>query len=84
EDAALAFDYGRTFETPLVEAYELLLLEAMRGDQTLFIGQEGLERAWEVLQPVFDDLPPAMPYDPGTWGPAEAEALIAPRRWVTT
>ncbi len=84
EDAALAFDYGRTFETPLVEAYELLLLEAMRGDQTLFIGQEGLERAWEVLQPVFDDLPPAIPYDPGTWGPAEAEALIAPRRWVTT
>ena len=84
EEASLEFDYGRTFDTPLVEAYELLLLEAMRGDQTLFIRQEGLERAWEVLQPVFDELPPVLPYEQGTWGPAEADALIAPRRWLTT
>jgi glucose-6-phosphate 1-dehydrogenase len=81
EPASLDFDYGRTFDTPLVEAYELLLLEAMRGDQTLFIRQEGLERAWEVLDPVFADLPPVHRYDPGTWGPAEADSLIAPRRW---
>ena len=84
DDAALDFDYGRSFDTPLVEAYELLLVEAMRGDQTLFIRQEGLERAWEVLQPVFDDPPPAIPYDAGAWGPEEADALIAPRRWLTT
>ena len=83
EPAALDFDYGRTFDTPLVEAYELLLLEAMRGDQTLFIRQEGLERAWEVLEPVFADPPPVTTYQPGTWGPAEADALIAPRRWET-
>jgi glucose-6-phosphate 1-dehydrogenase len=83
QGASLEFDYGRTFDTPLVEAYELLLLEAMRGDQTLFIRQEGLERAWEALEPVFADLPSALPYEPGTWGPAEADALIAPRRWET-
>jgi glucose-6-phosphate 1-dehydrogenase len=81
EPASMDFDYGRTFDTPLVEAYELLLLEAMRGDQTLFIRQEGLERAWEVLEPVFDAPPPAIPYEPGTWGPPEADELIAPRRW---
>jgi glucose-6-phosphate 1-dehydrogenase len=84
DDAALDFDYGRSFDTPLVEAYELLLIEAMRGDQTLFIRQEGLERAWEVLEPVFDDPPPVIPYDAGAWGPDEADALIAPRRWLTT
>jgi glucose-6-phosphate 1-dehydrogenase len=80
--AALDFDYGETFaETPLVEAYEILLLEAMHGDQTLFIRQEALERAWEILTPVFDEPPPVEEYDPGTWGPQEADALITPRRW---
>jgi glucose-6-phosphate 1-dehydrogenase len=33
---------------------------------------------------VFDGLPPVLPYEQGTWGPAEADALIAPRRWLTT
>jgi glucose-6-phosphate 1-dehydrogenase len=83
EPASLDFEYGRTFDTPLVEAYELLLLEAMRGDQTLFIRQEGLERAWEVLEPVFETRPVARRYNPGTWGPAEADELISPRRWET-
>jgi glucose-6-phosphate 1-dehydrogenase len=80
--ASLEFDYESTFaDTPLVEAYEILLLEAMHGDQTLFIRQEGLERAWEILEPVFEDLPSVEEYEPGSWGPAEADALIAPRRW---
>jgi glucose-6-phosphate 1-dehydrogenase len=83
EPASLEFDYERTFDTPLVEAYELLLLEAMRGDQTLFIRQEGLERAWEVLEPVFDARPPVHRYDAGTWGPPQADELISPRRWET-
>jgi glucose-6-phosphate 1-dehydrogenase len=83
ETASLDFDYQRTFDTPLVEAYELLLLEAMRGDQMLFIRQESLERAWEVLEPVFADPPPLHRYEPGSWGPSEADRLIAPRRWDT-
>jgi glucose-6-phosphate 1-dehydrogenase len=83
--AALEFDYEETFtEGPLVEAYEMLLLEAMHGDHTLFTRQDGVERAWEILMPVFDDLPPVIEYVPGTWGPDEADALIAPRRWQTT
>jgi glucose-6-phosphate 1-dehydrogenase len=82
--ASLDFDYGSTFaDVPLVEAYEILLLEAMHGDQTLFIRQEGLERAWEILEPVFEDPPPVQEYRPGTWGPDDADALIAPRRWET-
>jgi glucose-6-phosphate 1-dehydrogenase len=81
EQASLDFDYGQAFETPLVEAYELLLLEAMRGDHTLFTRQDGVERAWEVLQPILDDPPPVVEYEPGSWGPPGADELIAPRRW---
>ena len=83
EQASLDFEYGEAFEgRPLVEAYEALLLEAMHGDQTMFLRQDGLERAWEILDPVFGDLPPVHEYEPGTWGPAEADAMIAPRRWT--
>jgi glucose-6-phosphate 1-dehydrogenase len=82
--AALEFDYEETFtDALLVEAYEMLLLEAMHGDHTLFTRQDGVERAWEVLMPVLEDLPPAIVYEPGSWGPEEADALIAPRRWLT-
>jgi glucose-6-phosphate 1-dehydrogenase len=85
DDAALEFDYGESFAgSPLVEAYEQLLFEAMHGDQTLFTRQDGVERAWEVLEPVFEKPPAVIPYEPGTWGPEEAEALIAPRRWETS
>ncbi len=85
DHADLEFDYGESFAgAALVEAYEHLLFEAMHGDHTLFTRQDGVERAWEVLQPVFEDPPPVIPYEPGSWGPAEADALIAPRRWATT
>jgi glucose-6-phosphate 1-dehydrogenase len=77
----LNFDYGHTFETPLMEAYEVLLLEAMRGDHTLFTRQDGVERAWEILQPALDRSTPAIRYAPGSWGPSEADELIAPRSW---
>ena len=84
DHAALDFDYGESFsDMPLVEAYEHLLYEAMHGDHTLFTRQDGVERAWEILTPVFQELPAIRPYEPGTWGPAEADALIAPRRWTT-
>jgi len=81
EPASLEFDYGAAFETQLVEAYELLLLEAMRGDHTLFTREDGVIRAWEVLQPVLDDPRPVVPYEGGSWGPKEADDLISPRAW---
>jgi glucose-6-phosphate 1-dehydrogenase len=85
DQASLDFEFGERFGgLELVEAYEHLLLEAMHGDRTLFIRQEAVERSWEVLERLFEDLPPAIPYEAGTWGPAEADGLIAPRRWLTT
>jgi glucose-6-phosphate 1-dehydrogenase len=82
EQASLDFDYGQAFDTPLVEAYELLLLESMRGDHTLFTREDSVERAWEVLQPILDDPPPPVEYEPGSWGPPGADELIAPHRWI--
>jgi glucose-6-phosphate 1-dehydrogenase len=75
------FDYEREFKAQLVDSYQLLLLEAMEGDHTLFLRQDAVERAWELLTPVLEHPPPAITYPKGSWGPEEADKLIAPRRW---
>jgi glucose-6-phosphate 1-dehydrogenase len=75
------FDYDREFGASIVDSYELLLLEAMEGDHTLFLRQDGVERAWELLEPALARPAPVASYGPGSWGPNEADALIAPRRW---
>jgi glucose-6-phosphate 1-dehydrogenase len=82
--ATLDFDYERVFQTPLIEAYETLILEAMGGDHTLFTREDEVERAWEVLMPVLENPPPVVTYEPGSWGPAEADELILPRHWHVT
>ena len=57
--------------------YERLLGDAMAGDGTLFAGQDGVEAAWEVVEPILDLATPVHEYEPGTWGPPEAEKLSA-------
>ncbi|HYV01618.1 MAG TPA: glucose-6-phosphate dehydrogenase [Actinomycetota bacterium] len=84
QKAQLDFDYEETFHTNLIDAYELLLLEAMEGDHTLFTREDEVERAWEVLMPVLEDSPPVQEYEPGSWGPEAAEELILPRHWHVT
>jgi glucose-6-phosphate 1-dehydrogenase len=80
--AAMDFDYAEGFaQTEIADAYELLILEAMRGDHSLFIRQDGVERAWEILEPVLERPTPVCTYEKGTWGPPEADELIAPRKW---
>jgi len=80
----MEFDYGREFRTQIADAYELLLLEALEGDHTLFLRQDGVERAWEILQPVLEHPAPVHEYQPASWGPAEADVLLALRRWHLT
>ena len=65
----------------VLEAYERLILDAMKGERTLFTTAEGIERLWEVSQPLLDDPAPVRPYPPGTWGPNSVHQLIAPRAW---
>ena len=52
------------------EAYERLLDDALTGDNRLFARQDGVEQAWRIVEPVLDNHPPAVPYETGTWGPA--------------
>jgi glucose-6-phosphate 1-dehydrogenase len=60
-----------------MSAYERLLGDAIVGDGTLFAGQDGVEAAWAVVQPVLGLVTPVHDYEPGTWGPSEAEKLAA-------
>jgi glucose-6-phosphate 1-dehydrogenase len=60
-------------ETP----YARLLGDAMAGDGTLFTREDAVEAAWAVLEPALETHPRAHPYQPGSWGPEQADALIA-------
>jgi glucose-6-phosphate 1-dehydrogenase len=61
-----------------MEAYERLLGDAMKGDATLFARQDGVEAAWRIVDPILTMDTPVHVYEPGSWGPPEAEPLAAP------
>jgi glucose-6-phosphate 1-dehydrogenase len=65
----------------VLEAYERLILDAMRGDHTLFTTAEGIERLWEVSMPLLDAPPPVRGYSVGSWGPNSIHQLVAPHAW---
>ncbi len=65
----------------VLEAYERLILDAMRGDHTLFTTADGIESLWERSQPLLDDPPPVKFYPQGSWGPNAIHQLIAPNAW---
>jgi glucose-6-phosphate 1-dehydrogenase len=65
----------------VLEAYERLILDAMRGDHTLFTTAEGIERLWAVSTPLLEAAPPVRFYAPGSWGPNAIHQLIAPHAW---
>jgi glucose-6-phosphate 1-dehydrogenase len=87
-EVAMDFRYGASFGSNTPEAYERLLLDAMRGDATLFTRRDEVEAQWEFMDHVFDawaregSTPPPL-YPAGSWGPEQAEDLIARdgRRW---
>lgn len=58
-----------------MDAYERLLNDAMAGDGTPFAGQDDVEAAWAVVQPILEMVTSVHDYEPGTWGPPEAEKL---------
>ncbi|MCF3111383.1 glucose-6-phosphate dehydrogenase [Niabella sp. CC-SYL272] len=86
----MVFSYSDSYDAPQPEAYETLLLDAMMGNPTQFMRGDQVEVAWEVIEPIletWENRPPVdFPnYAPGTWGPEDAEALIARegRNWIT-
>ena len=72
-------DTGRIGD--VLEAYERLILDAMRGDSTLFTTSEGIERLWQVSMPLLDAPPPVRLYEQGSWGPKSIHQLVAPHAW---
>jgi len=65
----------------VLEAYERLILDAMRGDHTLFNTADGIERLWQVSTQLLEAPPPVRLYAPGSWGPKSIHQLIAPHAW---
>ena len=87
-DVAMDFRYGSAFGSNTPEAYERLLLDAMRGDATLFTRRDEVEEQWAYIDHVFDawryegNAPPPI-YASGSWGPEQADDMLARdgRRW---
>jgi glucose-6-phosphate 1-dehydrogenase len=73
--------HDTTYVGDVLEAYERLILDAMRADRTLFTTADGIERLWEVSTPLLETPPPVRSYAPGSWGPNAVHQLIAPYAW---
>ena len=87
-DVAMDFRYGATFGSNTPEAYERLLLDAMRGEATLFTRRDEVEEQWAYIDRVLeawvaDGMTPPPTYAAGSWGPEAADDLLARdgRRW---
>jgi glucose-6-phosphate 1-dehydrogenase len=82
------FRYGATFGSNTPEAYERLLLDAMRGEATLFTRRDEVEAQWAYIDRVLQvwasaDVSPPPFYAAGSWGPEQADDLLVRdgRRW---
>jgi len=77
------FLYGTSFGTDAPEAYERLIKDAILGDSTLFIRRDEVEASWDCIDKLYegwaleDSGRPLPEYSAGTWGPAEADVLLA-------
>jgi glucose-6-phosphate 1-dehydrogenase len=82
----MEFLYGTSFMSQSPEAYERLILDAMRGDATLFTRNDEVDAQWSIIDPILqawsEGQPPIAEYESGTPGPAEADALLGEgRHW---
>jgi glucose-6-phosphate 1-dehydrogenase len=83
----MEFHYGTSFMSESPEAYERLILDAMRGDATLFTRNDEIEALWGIVDPILtawheDTSSPIAQYEPGSAGPQEADGLLLPgHKW---
>ncbi|PWT96703.1 MAG: glucose-6-phosphate dehydrogenase [Terriglobia bacterium] len=73
---------SRQAGTEEMDAYERVLRDAMAGDATLFAREDYVEEAWRIVEPLLKEETPVYPYEPGEWGPKEAERLLPPGGWI--
>ena len=86
-EVSMDFAYGGSFTESSPEAYERLILDVLLGDPPLFPHHEEVELSWKILDPILDywadsdargdGSPPLESYEPGTWGPQSADAMLA-------
>lgn len=86
----MVFSYAQQYGNNHPEAYETLLQDVIEGDPTLFMRADQVEAAWKIIRPIMEQWQSKPPVDfpnyaPGSWGPEDAEALIAKdgNHWVT-
>jgi glucose-6-phosphate 1-dehydrogenase len=87
----MEFHYASSFGTlSIPDAYERLLMDALKGDASLFTRADGIEAEWGIIDPIIagwestPTISPLLSYEPGTWGPAEADKLLEKNghRWI--
>lgn len=85
----MTFNYSSAYESDSPEAYETLLLDAMTANASLFMRSDQVELAWEIMMPILNfwnqNKPLEFPnYEPGSWGPQEADNLLIGdgRHWI--
>ena len=88
DTVTMDFNYAEYFKTEPTTGYETLLFDAMTGDQTLFHRMDMVEAGWQAVAPILDEWKKnassrVATYEPGTWGPSEADLLIErdSRQW---
>ncbi len=83
ESVDMDFSYSGRWNKDLPEAYERLLLDAMRGDSTLFTGSDEAEAEWKVIDAILKEMGGSapVPYTSGSWGPPEADAVMLSNAW---
>jgi glucose-6-phosphate 1-dehydrogenase len=81
--AHMHFSYGDSFGGPeqALDAYERLIHDVLVGHRSFFTTSDAIERLWAVSEPLLREPPALEVYEPGSWGPAVADELIAPRAW---
>ncbi|MCT8574768.1 glucose-6-phosphate dehydrogenase [Glaesserella parasuis] len=80
KEVSMDFRYADLASPSLLTAYERLLLDAMKGDATLFARTDAVHACWKFVQPILDykaERGRIYEYEAGTWGPSEADKLIA-------
>ncbi|MHB1534052.1 MAG: glucose-6-phosphate dehydrogenase [Acidimicrobiales bacterium] len=73
---------GQAFHTPSLPAYSRLLHDVLLGDRSLFTRPDGLAHVWHVAEALLSEKPEPVVYPQGSWGPEEADRLVAPGHWI--
>ena len=80
-DLSLEYEEALGGEGP--DAYERLIADAIVGDERLFARQDGVEEAWRIVEPMLAETGTPLSYEPGSWGPADADRVSPPTNLFT-